>query len=130
MARSTTATEVHVELPKFRIKNKSTPKKSLAKMGMEAAFSLGADFSGITDSASLKIDEVIHEALFELNEEGVTAAAATGTFFGTTCVQPARPKPISFIANKPFMFGVIDLNSGLVLFLGKMTGPTGSEDAA
>ena len=66
---STEETRVHIELPKFSINMKSKPKASLTKLGMEEAFSLQANFSGITDDAKLKIDEVLHEALFELSEE-------------------------------------------------------------
>lgn len=129
MLSSTKEKLVHVQLPRFSIKKKSTPKKTLTAMGMKKAFSGAANFSGMTTDVNLKIDDILHEALFEMNEDGVVAAAATGIICGTTCVKTPIQTPISFNANKPFMFGVIDLNSGLVLFLGQMTGPAGSEDA-
>ena len=46
-------------------------------MGAIAPFDETADFSGIGGKRELKISNVIHKAVVELNEEGTVAAAAT-----------------------------------------------------
>ena len=46
-------------------------------MGATSPFDNSADFSGITGKRELKISNVIHKAVVEMNEEGTVAAAAT-----------------------------------------------------
>jgi serpin B len=86
---------------------------------MHQAFSHSANFSLISPER-LHIENVLHEAYFALDENGVSASAATAITTGITCVI-IRPIPtISFTANHPFLFGVVDLNSNVMLFLGKI----------
>ncbi len=58
--------------------------------------SQNADFSGMTGERDLFIDEVIHKAFVETNEEGTEAAAATGMVLKGEMAN--RPDPIrSFV---------------------------------
>ncbi len=113
----------NLKLPRFTVKSRLHPKDTLIAMGIQSAFSSSADFSGISEERNLQIDKIIHEALFKIDEAGVTAAAATAIPFITTHVRVPKEPTIFFHANRPFLFGIVDLNSGLVLFLGKMTDP-------
>ncbi len=120
---STQNREVSVKIPRFKLKNRIKPEETLQKLGMGKAFARGANFSDITEEARLEITQIIHEAVFACDEAGVIAAAATGIAMGVTCVKP-RPKIVfNFVADHPFLFGIIDLNSGLTLFLGKLQNP-------
>jgi serpin B len=109
--------EGDVGLPKFTLDAKFKMAKVLKEMGMAKAFS-GADFSGMTKETELQIDEVVHQAFVDVNEEGTEAAAATAVVMGEAAAMPR-----SFLADHPFVFLIRDVKTGGVLFLGRYTGP-------
>ncbi len=121
--KHTEETFVSVTIPKFKIRHQSEAKALLQDLGMHSAFSPKADFSSLCENKRLYFDKVIHETYFSIDEQGIEAAAATAITMLTHCAARALPKPVSFIADKPFIFGILDLNSDLVLFLGKLTRP-------
>lgn len=49
----------------------------LLQLGIEAPFSNSADFSGISETEPLKIDEIIQKTFINVTEDGTEAAAAT-----------------------------------------------------
>ena len=81
---------------------------------MEEAFSDDADFSGIREYVT--ISDVMHKAVIEVNEEGSEAAAATVVEMKATGVA----EPITFIADRPFMFIINDDVTDTILFMGKV----------
>jgi serpin B len=96
----------------------------LAALGMPQAFSREADFSGITIAQRLRIDEVVHKAYIDVNEEGTEAAAATAVVMTAAArIQGGQP-PVEVIVDRPFLFAITDSRSGLPLFLGRVTDPT------
>ena len=99
--------------------------QDLVNMGMPTAFSDNADFTGMEDKPDedLKIDQVIHQAFVEVNEEGTEAAAATAVIMvGITSVGHAPKIPI-FRADHPFIFIIQQKETGNILFLGKVNDP-------
>jgi serpin B len=110
---------VDIFIPKFKFKTKYFMVNTLTKMGMPSAFN-GADFSGMDGTKDLTIQNVIHQAFVEVNEEGTEAAAATGIIVGITSVQIT---PV-FRADHPFIFVIQHKDTGLVLFLGRVSDPT------
>ncbi len=111
---------VSVSLPPFRLRTALSLRDVLTEMGMPLAFSEMADFSGLTGSADLLLDDVIHEAFIEVDEQGTEAAAATAVVIRTT----AMPfDPVSFVADRPFLFVLRDRNTGTVLFMGRVEDP-------
>lgn len=108
--------EVQLQLPRFKleygIKNLND---SLIALGMGEAFNPEkADFSGIRDG--LFISNVLHKAIIEVNEKGSEAAAATVVEVRET----AYREPLTFIADRPFVFVISDDESGAILFMGKL----------
>ncbi|HUT92257.1 MAG TPA: serpin family protein [Thermoguttaceae bacterium] len=129
--------DVVVSFPKFKMTVDLKLAEVLEAMGMTNAFSGRlADFSGMADLSDidgrLKIDEVLHKAFVEVNEEGTEAAAATAVILGVVCVS-YKPPPVHFVADRPFLFLIRDTQSGSVLFMGRMMNPleeNNSVDAA
>jgi serpin B len=109
--------EVMVQLPKFKLESSFSLGKTLAAMGMPLAFSQQADFSGMTGKPNIYIDEVVHKAFVEVNEEGTEAAAATGVIMRATSMPPM------FEANHPFLFLIRENSTGAILFIGRVTDP-------
>lgn len=87
---------------------------------MSLAFTGSADFSKMVDGGGVYIDEVIHKAFLEVNEEGTEAAAVTIVVIVETSV-PLIP---NVNINKPFLFVIRDNQTNSILFMGKVMDPT------
>ncbi len=112
---------VFIVLPKFKISQSYSLKTILEEMGMTDAFSKDADFSKMTGRKDLKIDQVIHKGFIEVDENGTEAAAATAVAMVEKASIPV--KPVSFIADRPFLFLLKDNHSEVILFAGKVVNP-------
>lgn len=117
--------EVEVSLPKFSMTLSLSLGEILQNMGMKQAFTMGADFSGITDMSALLISDVIHKAFIEIDEKGTEAAAATAviTVVTSSSSQQSIEPPKTFIANHPFLFYILDNETQSILFAGRMLDP-------
>lgn len=107
--------DVQLQLPRFKmeygIKNLND---SLTALGMGEAFIESADFSGIRPG--IYISRVLHNAVIEVNEEGSEAAGATVVVLK----EAAAFEPLTFIADRPFVFIIADDETGSILFMGKL----------
>lgn len=119
-------TEVEVALPRFKIDppDPISLASTLEQMGMPIPFSpRDADFSGMSKSAKLFIDDVFHKAFVEVNEEGTEAAAATAVVMAEESAMVSMP--VRFTADHPFVFTIRDRTSGALLFVGRVADPRG-----
>jgi serpin B len=113
---------VDLSLPRFRAEASFQLKDTLQALGVRAAFTSAADFSGIADE-SLHISAVVHKAYVDVAEEGTEAAAATAAVFAMMAVL-RKPQPdVQLVFDRPFLFLIADTASGLPLFLGQFTRP-------
>ena len=117
-------------LPKFTIDPATALSlgDALKALGMADAFDAHtADFSGIAKPATqgdgLAIGGVYHKAFVKVDEKGTEAAAATAVDMVVRGAMPARP-PLVITADHPFLFFIVDQDSGLVLFMGRVSDPT------
>ncbi|MGO1201272.1 MAG: serpin family protein [Dermabacteraceae bacterium] len=78
-----------LSLPPFDIEWEASLVPVLEELGMTDAFGSAADFSGVTGSSDLMIDEVLQKAVITVDEEGMEAAAATAV----TAVEAAAQIP-------------------------------------
>lgn len=112
-------TRVDVTLPRFEVAWSSSLKPALQALGMRQAFEEHADLSGLATGSRLLIDVAQHEAVVKVNEEGTQAAAATRV----TAVPVSLHYYPEFRADRPFLFLVRDVDTGVVLFLGRFSQP-------
>jgi serpin B len=123
--------DMRVTLPRYKLETDYELGAVLEAMGMKRAFTEEADFSAMTASVDprdkLKISRVIHKAFVEVNEKGAEAAAATAVMMIKLTAAPA-PAAMPFIpefrADRPFLFLIRDTDSGMILFMGRVTRPS------
>lgn len=112
---------VVLKLPAFSFESNTLGlKEMLIGMGMTDAFSSGADFSGISKRSGLLIQDVFHKATVTVNEEGTVAAAATVVAMPTGRFSDT---PKEFTVNRPFIFLIRDIQTGAILFIGRILNP-------
>ena len=118
--------QVTLTLPRFRVTSQFALRPVLSGLGMPLAFSAGADFSGITAAERLAISEVVHQAYIDVNEQGTEATAATATTIMAAARILGGDPPVQLTVDRPFMYAVTGVASGLPLFLGQVTDPARS----
>lgn len=106
-------------MPKFKADRRGDLSEALSGMGLEDAFVPGtADFSKMgSNPDGYYIDQVIHAAKIEVNEKGTEAAAATVVAAPAGAAEPPQ-EGITLILDRPFLYGIVDLQTGVPLFLG------------
>lgn len=119
--RNLSPTMVRVFLPRFKIMKRLELKRTLMSMGMVDAFTDAADFSKMDGTHMLKIQNVIHQAFVEVNEEGTEAAAATAVIVGIKAAP--QPKIVTFRVDRPFIFFIHDDKTNVILFMGRLQRP-------
>jgi serpin B len=113
---------VKVYLPKFKLETSYDLQPPLLALGMHSAFSPEiSDFTGMVKSNDLYISDAVHKAYVDVYEEGTEAAGATGV--GLTW-KSKEAEPIVFLADHPFVFAILDRQTGLILFLGRVENPS------
>jgi len=113
-------TEVALTMPQFEFDSEFSLKDTLAGMGMPIAFSSSADFSGMTGNRELSISDVVHKAFVAVDEAGTEAAAATAVIMKLTAVPEP---PVEVALDRPFIFLIRDIETGAVLFVGRVLNP-------
>ncbi|XP_051229413.1 putative serpin-Z8 [Lolium perenne] len=129
-------------LPKFKLTYMASIRGVLQDVGLRLPFDrllanmteiVGDEESG---AMQLCVDEVVHKAVVEMNEEGSEAAAVTVEsdeelgFSLCDDYDVPRPEPeptVDFVADHPFAFFIIEETSGTVVFAGHVIDPTKEE---
>ncbi len=112
--------DVQIRIPRFSFEFESGLEKALEALGMQQAFSESlANFSGISEPEQLYISGIKHKTFIEVNEKGTEAAAVTSITFNVTSVNPIT----QFIANRAFLFAIVEESTGAIIFLGKLGNP-------
>lgn len=113
---------VVLTLPKFTFESSFQLNQALSELGMPDAFSGGADFSGMTGNRELFIGAVLHKSFVAVDEEGTEAAAVTAVMMvGSAPTTP--PVTVNFTADRPFIFLIQDIETGSILFMGRVLNP-------
>lgn len=113
--------EVEISLPKFNIKSTLELKSLLQLMGLNSAFDMQtADFSAIVEDYKLFVADAFHQSTIIVDEQGTEATAATGVVITLeSMVQQAEMN-----LNRPFIFAIMDRETGALLFLGRVMNPS------
>ena len=108
-------------LPKFKTEFSAELSDSLKSLGMTDAFDgERADFTalGTSDEGNIYISRVLHKTFIQVDEAGTKAGAATAADMAT---ESAAEYPHSVYLERPFVYMIVDLDTGLPVFLGVLT---------
>ena len=108
-------------LPKFKTEFSAELSESLKSLGMTDAFDgERADFTalGTSDEGNIYISRVLHKTFIQVDEKGTKAGAATAVDMAT---ESAAEYPHSVYLERPFLYMIVDRDTGLPVFLGVLT---------
>ena len=117
--------EVRVVLPRFEAKTNYDLEGVLGALGVTDAFDKKrADLTGVGESKKgrLYISKTSHDAYVGVDEKGTEAAAVTTVI---VVADAERPRPVDFVADRPFLFAIHDSETGAILFMGRLSNPAG-----
>ena len=120
MLRSPCEEEVEVRIPKFESEYSAELNSMLMAMGLTDIFDIDrADLSGIgtADGYTLYLDKLLQKAYVSVDENGTKAAAIT---FGNMMPQNAEMNTRQVFLDRPFVYMIVDCESGVPLFIGAM----------
>ena len=116
---SLTLDDVELYLPKFDFAANLDLAATLKEIGMpDAPDPRRADFSGMDGTRKLCLSAAVHKASITVDEMGTVAAAATRLGFWLESM------PTVVVINRPFIFVIRDVESGTILFMGRVLDPS------
>ena len=125
LAAAKADTFVTVNMPKFDTEYSVYLTDALKAMGMTDAFDpFLADLTGAGRGVDgpLYISYVFQRVKVDVDEEGTEAAAVTEIATAEGCALPAD-EPIVLTFDKPFVYAIVDTETGVPLFAGVMENP-------
>ena len=114
---------VELALPKFDVSSETDLADGLRTLGVTDVFDLGAaDFSPLTDGATVALTRAEHAARVAIDEEGCTAASYV-LLEMDGAGEPREEETITLTFDRPFLFAVTEGN--LPVFVGIVNHPEG-----
>ena len=124
------AHQVGIALPRFEVGRRIDLIPLLGELGMTSAFRWGeADLTGVCADPDLYVNHAQQHVTLGITEEGTEAAAATVYVMTLGAGEWVRETHKQFIADRPFLYILRDMQRGTILFMGRLVDPTleGSE---
>jgi serpin B len=123
--------DVDLHLPKFKLEPPTiTLAEKFEALGMKTAFDKpkgSANFDKMaprTPRDYLYISQIFHKTFIAVDEKGTEAAAATAVaMMAGTALRSPPPPPIEVKIDRPFLYAIQHVPSGVCLFLGRVTDP-------
>ena len=123
--------DVDLHLPKFKLEAPTiTLAEKFEALGMKTAFDKpqgSANFDKIAPRKPkdyLYISQIFHKTFIAVDEKGTEAAAATAVaMMAGTAFRSPPPPPIEVKIDRPFIYAIQHVPSGVCLFLGRVTDP-------
>nr|AFM89688.1 Alpha-1-antiproteinase [Callorhinchus milii] len=109
---------INLYFPKLMVKNSYQLNDILMEMGVTDVFTSHADLSGISESVKLKVSQITHDAVLEVDEKGTEATSVTTVGIMTL----SFPALIKF--DRPFLLMIYEETTKSILFLGRIKDPS------
>lgn len=122
--RSLDADQVDLFVPRFAIRCRHDLVPVLEALGAGRVLSDQAELDRLSPEP-LKVSQAVQEAVVDVDEEGVRAAAVTAMALLRAAAAPSRPPTVVEVRfDRPFAFALVAEASGLPLFAGWVADPT------
>ena len=123
--------DVDLHLPKFKLQPPTVAlKEKFEALGMKTAFDIpsgSANFDKIAPRRPndyLYISNIFHKTFIAVDEKGTEAAAATAVvMMARSALMSPPPPPVEVKVDRPFVYVIQHVPSGVCLFLGRVTDP-------
>ncbi len=123
--------DVDLHLPKFKLQPATIAlAENFEALGMKTAFDKpqgSANFDRIAPRKPndyLCISQIFHKTFIAVDEKGTEAAAATAVaMVAGAALRSPPPPPIEVKVDRPFVYAIQHVPSGVCLFLGRVTDP-------
>jgi serpin B len=109
---------MNIHMLKFSLAFEMKLNDVLKAMGLKRAFADNAELGGLfQQKLSVKVSEVLHKAVIEVDESGTEAAAVTSVGIELTSM------PMEVDLNRPFIFMIRERHTQAILFSGILRNP-------
>ena len=123
--------DIDLHLPKFKLEPPTVAlKEKFEALGMKTAFDIprgSANFDKIAPRQPndyLYISNIFHKTFIAVDEKGTEAAAATAVvMMARSALMSPPPPPVEVKVDRPFVYAIQHVPSGVCLFLGRVTDP-------
>lgn len=123
LSRSMEECMVDLKMPRFSTTTETSLNKPISQLGAPTIFEAGrANFSRMSD-VSMCVSEMLQKAKIEVSEKGTKAAAVTAAVMMMASLEPDEPRRVSFHADRPFIYMIVERSSGAIFFIGQYAGP-------
>ena len=119
-------TYMTLSMPRFTLDYGMTMNDALMALGLGRAFDQSlAEFGGMGKSefGNIYISKILQKVRIEVNEKGTEAAAATIVEMWAGSAMPVK-EPVVLTLDSPYVYAVVDLQTGIPLFIGCMDDPS------
>jgi serpin B len=115
--------QVELFLPKLAVTVSATLKSALTRLGVEELFTDDGDLTGLTPDPRVLVDEILHEAVLKIDEEGLEGAAATAVMFRTVSFE-GYVEPTTVRVDRPYLLLVRHAPTGAIYFIAQVVDPS------
>lgn len=113
---------IELFLPKLDLSVNVSLAEALQQVGVRTLFTGAADLTGLSPDPRLYVDDVVHEAVLRLDEQGFEGAAATAVVMRLTSFMPTEPgRPVH--VDRPYLLLVRHADTGAIFFLAQVAKP-------
>ncbi len=116
------SSSVSVKIPEFSYGSDFDLIPFLKEMGIETIFTADADFSDLSECDALSCDVLRQKAEIAVSRNGTRASAATVAGIRMTSMDRVDEEK-TVLLDRPFLYMIVDTESGVPLFLGTVTRP-------
>ncbi|QFZ17321.1 serpin family protein [Saccharothrix syringae] len=114
---------VELYLPRLRIGMNASLAEALRRVGVRTLFTPGADLTGLSPDPRLYVDDVVHEAVLRVDEQGFEGAAATAVTMRMVSFTPEDEPALVVRVDRPYLLLVRHAATGAVFFLAQVVEP-------